>query len=426
MSKNTQSVPNATTILKISVGENAHLLAWQNSTSPAVVVQGLFPPGTIADTPGQYGLANLTAAMLMTGTKNHNFQALHDKIESLGASINVSAGKLMNGFTLQCLTEDLPTIMALLTEIISLPAFPEKHFDRIKTQILTSIAIREQDTGDMANQSFNRALYGKHPFAHPSVGYAQDIAHFTLEDVRAFHHDYYSPNGMMIAAVGGLEPETIAQTIQNSLGQWQSTATKTQIDLPVFDAPEEALRDHIAMEEKSQTDLIIGVLGPKTMGEDFHACSLGNNILGQFGMMGRIGESVREKAGLAYYVQSSLGAGLGPTPWQVVAGVNPDNLDKAIGLIKEELHRFINEPVRQDELDDSRAQVIGQLPLALETNRGVAQALLSMERYQLGLDHLQTLPEKLAAVTAKDILDAAQKYWHLDKLVITSAGRALT
>lgn len=425
MAKTTQNVPNTNNILQKTIGENARLLAWQNSTSPAVVVQGLFPPGAIADTPGQVGLANLTTAMLMTGTKKHDFQSLHDKIESLGASINISAGKLMTSFNLQCLAEDLPAILDILTEIITLPSFPEKHFERIKTQILTSIAIREQDTGAMANQSFNRAFYGKHPFAHPTNGYAQDIAALTLDDVRAFHHDYFSPNGMIVAAVGGLEPETISETTQDSLGQWQNTATKTHEGLPGFEAPKQALRDHIALEEKSQTDLIIGVLAPKTMGEDYHACSLGNNILGQFGMMGRIGESVREKAGLAYYVQSSLGAGLGPTPWQVVAGVNPDNLDKAIGLIKEELQRFVSEPVHQDELDDSRAQVIGQLPLALETNRGVAQALLSMERYQLGLDHLLTLPDKLAAVTAQDILKAAQRYWQLDNLVISSAGRAL-
>ena len=425
MTTKTQNIPNTKNILRKSIGSKASLLAWQNSTSPAIVVQGMFPPGTVADTHGKVGLANLTAAMLMTGTRNHDFQALHEKIESLGASINIFSGKLMTTFNLQCLAEDLATIMNLLTEIISQPDFPEKHFERIKAQILTSIAIQEQDTGAMANLAFNRALYGSHPFAHPSSGYAQDIASLTLDDVRAFHYDYYSPQGMMIAAVGGLEPLKIAAIIENSLGQWPGTASKTQPELPIFNAPQQALREHITMDEKSQTDLIIGVLGPKTMGKDYHASSLGNNILGQFGMMGRVGDSVREKAGLAYYVQSSLGSGLGPTPWQVIAGVNPDNLEKAIDLIESEVERFVSEMVSETELEDSRAQMIGQLPLALESNRGVAQALLSMERYQLGLDHLQTLAEKLAAVSRQDILKAAQTYWLMDRLVITSAGRAL-
>ncbi len=112
-------------------------------------------------------------------------------------------------------------------------------------------------------------------------------------------------------------------------------------------------------------------------------------------------------------------------PWQVVAGVNPSNLDKAIALIKEELHKFISEPVTTKELEDSRAQAIGRLPLALESNTGITRSLLSMERYQLGLNHLRDLPAKLAAITAQNILTVARRYWNLDTLIISSAGKEI-
>ena len=161
------------------------------------------------------------------------------------------------------------------------------------------------------------------------------------------------------------------------------------------------------------------------MAEDYQIATVGNNILGQFGMMGRIGESVREKSGLAYYAQSSLGSGIGPVAWQVVAGVNPDNLDRAIQLIKDELERFISEPVTQQELDDARTQMIGRMPFSLESNAAVAQTLLSIERYHLDLDYLRDLPGILNAVTREDILRVAQKYWLLDRLVIASSGRAI-
>jgi len=425
MTQTPQNLPHAGNILRTSFDNGSTLLAWHNSTSPAVVIQGLLPPGTVADTPGQYGLANLTTAMLMTGTQKHDFQALHEKIESLGASIHVQSGKLMTSFALQCLAEDLPTILDLLTEILSQPAFPEKHFARIQSQILTTLAIRAQDTAAMADQAFDRLLYQTHPFAHPSIGYAQDMMALTLDDLRAFHSDYYTPQNMIIAASGGLAPEELTKIVENTLGAWHKTAPQKQPDLPDFFPPTKSQREHITMEDKSQTDLIIGVLGPKTQGDDFQAASIANNILGQFGMMGRVGESVREKAGLAYYVQSALGAGLGPTPWQVVAGVNPSNLDKAIALIKEELHKFICMPVTTEELEDSRAQAIGRLPLALESNTGITRSLLSMERYQLGLNHLRDLPAKLAAITAQDILTVAQRYWNLDTLIISSAGKEI-
>jgi zinc protease len=153
---------------------------------------------------------------------------------------------------------------------------------------------------------------------------------------------------------------------------------------------------------------------------------VGNEILGQFGMMGRIGESVREKAGLAYYAQSELGGGLGPTTWQVVAGVNPKNLNKAIALIREELARFTSELVSEEELSEVRSALVGRLPLSLESNAGTASALLNLERYQRGLDYIRQLPSKFAEITREDILRTARTYWQPDTLVIASAGEALS
>jgi len=141
------------------------------------------------------------------------------------------------------------------------------------------------------------------------------------------------------------------------------------------------MREHVPLDEKSQSDLVIGTLGPKLRNRDYLASALGNDILGQFGMMGRIGESVREKAGLAYYASSSIDMGLGPVTWQVSAGVNPENLERAIALILQELKRFTNELVTEEELADVRSEMIGRLPLAVESNAGVAQALLNMERF---------------------------------------------
>ena len=142
-------------------------------------------------------------------------------------------------------------------------------------------------------------------------------------------------------------------------------------------------------------------------------------------MMGRIGKVVREKAGLAYEVSSHLGAGIGPTAWTIVAGVNPDNLEKAITLIKQELVRFCSEPVTKQELQDVKTQAMGRLPLSLETNAGIASILVSIERYGYSLDHLRQLPSIIESITAEEILDSARRYWDLEKLVITSAGKAL-
>jgi zinc protease len=184
------------------------------------------------------------------------------------------------------------------------------------------------------------------------------------------------------------------------------------------------VRKHIPVPGKIQADLSIGVTGPRRTAPDFMSASLGNSILGQFGMMGRIGDSVREKAGLAYHASTGLSATSEGGSWEVSAGVNPANLQRAIDLILQELKRFIEEPVTQDELQDSQANFIGRLPLSLESNAGVANALLNIERFHLGLDYYQRYAGLVQSVTPEMILETAQRYWRLDQLAIVSAGPA--
>jgi zinc protease len=139
-------------------------------------------------------------------------------------------------------------------------------------------------------------------------------------------------------------------------------------------------------------------------------------------MMGRIGDVVREKSGLAYYAYSSLSAGLGPGSWEVNAGVNPHNVKQASELIRAELERFVQDGVTADELADTKANFVGRLPLSLESNGGVANALLNIERHNLGLDYYRRYADLVNAVRAEDVLNTARKFIDPKRLVIAVAG----
>ena len=420
------SIPDSNTILRERYANGSTLLAYPNPTSPAVYFTGYMQPGAIAVPEDQIGLPSFTTDMLITGTKRLNFQQLHDKIESIGASLSMGTGHLSTTFFGQCLREDLETIWSLLVEVIQEPAFAEKQFKRVRNQILTGIAIQNQDTAEMASQAFNQALYGTHPYAYPDIGCAQTVANFQKDQLEAFHQTHYGPKGLVLAVSGGIEPEMAQEIFSRIIASWQMENQGSPTLLPPFNPPTSSIRTHVPLEGKNQSDLIIGVPAPKTISRDYQVCSIGNAIFGKYGMMGRIGRVVREKAGLAYEVSSHLGAGIGPTAWTISAGVNPDNLEKAITLLKKELERFRGEPVTQQELLDVKTQSLGRLPLSLETNSGIASVLVSLERYGYSLDHLRELPGIIESVTAEEILAAAQRYWDMDKLVITSAGKPLS
>jgi zinc protease len=142
-------------------------------------------------------------------------------------------------------------------------------------------------------------------------------------------------------------------------------------------------------------------------------------------MMGRLGDSVRDEQGLAYYVYSQLQAGSGAGPWLTIAGVNPANVQRAIDGILHEIRRLRDEAVQADELADSQSFLVGSMPLRLETNEGIANALLEMERHDLGLDYLLRYPQQIRSVTVEQIQQVARRYLDDAVYALAIAGPAV-
>jgi zinc protease len=419
-----KALPGPEDINRTVLANGITLLTRSNFNSPSVFLSGYMASGSMFDPLAQLGLANFTAMCLMRGTQQGSFQQIYEGLESAGASLGFGASVHNVNFGGRALAEDLPLLLQLLSEALCGPSFPVDQVERLRSQVLTSLAIRDQDTSDLVDMAFDEILFPNHPYGRPEDGHPETIQAITREDLFRFHESHYGPRGLVLVVVGALEAPRVIDLVQDTLGNWVNEHQEAQPVLPPILPLAENVRKHIAVPGKYQTDLSIGVIGPRRNSPDYMSASLGNSILGQFGMMGRIGDVVREKAGLAYHASTSLSAFIDGGSWEVSAGVNPANLQRAIDLVVQELKRFIDAPVTQDELQDSQANYIGRLPLSLESNAGVANALLNIERFQLGLDYYQRYAGIVQTVTPEMILEAAQRYWHPEKLAVISAGPA--
>jgi zinc protease len=418
------SLPGPDNISRTVLPNGIVILTRSNFASPSVVVQGYLTSGSLFDPEEKLGLAYFTSQMLMRGTRKKGIQSIFELLESCGASLGFSATMHTTSFGGRSLVEDLPTMINLLAECILTPTFPLIQMELMRAQLLTGLSLRAQDTEEMATITFDDIVFAGHPYRHPEDGFPVTVRRIKRPDILNFHKNDYGPKGMVIVMVGAIEAQKAVDLMSEALGSWHNPDQKDKPTLPKINPIKETVRKHISIPEKSQTDLIIGTLGPKRSDGEYLSASLGNNVLGQFGMMGRIGDIVREQSGLAYHASASLNAGIDVGTWEVSAGVNPANLEKAIDLILKELKRFISAPVTKAELQDSKSSYIGRLPLSLESNAGVAGALLNMERFQLGLDYFQKYVARVKAVTAEQVLETAQKYLNLDTLAIVSAGTA--
>lgn len=416
------SLPGPENIFRKSLANGITVLARSNFASPSVVINGYFNAGSIFEKDEKLGMADFTAAALMRGTLSRPFQQIYETIESIGASLGFSSGTHTTGFSGRALVDDLPVLLELCADCVINPEFPNSQVERLRSQLLTALAIRAQDTSDMASMLFDKIIFAGHPYARPDDGYPETIQNITRDDLAEFHRRHYGPAGMVIAIVGAVEPQRAFEHVEKYFGNWVNPLQPQQPALPPVSPLPATTRRHASIPGKAQNDIYIGAVGPTRTSPDYLPASLGNSILGQFGMMGRIGNVVREQSGLAYYAYSSLSAGIGPGAWEVSAGVNPANVDKAIDLIVSEIKRFVSEKVSDEELIDTKANFIGRLPLSLESNMGVANALISIERYQLGMNYYRDYARRVEAVTADEVLAAANTYLDPNRLAIATAG----
>jgi zinc protease len=417
-----RSLPGADDIHRRELANGIVVLVRSNFNSPSVVANGYLLAGSLFDQDDRLGLAGFTADALLRGTEQRSFHEIYDNLESAGANLHITGGVHTTGFGSKALAEDLDLLLELLAEALRKPTFPADQLELLRARHLTSLAIRAQDTREMSSLTFDQITYPDHPYARPDDGYPETIQAITQEDLVDFHRTYYGPKGMVISVVGAVEAEEVFTRVEGLLGDWKNSDQPAPPVLPSNPMPADPLTRKVDIPGKFQTDLVVGLIGPQRRSKDFVPAALGNNILGVFGMMGRIGESVREKAGLAYYAYSQLSGGMGPGPWYVSAGVDPANVEQAIELIREEIGRFSSQVVTADELSDSQSNFIGRLPLSLESNSGMASAILNLERYDLGLDYYRKYPEMVRKVSVEDILASARRYWDSDKLAVSIAG----
>ena len=416
------SIPGPQDITRHELSNGITVLVRENHNSPSVVISGYLPVGAYDERSEQAGLAAFTASALMRGTAHRTFEQIYEEMESVGANVGVGGGTHTTGFGAKSLVEDLPLVLDILTDVLRHPTFPHDGVEKLRGEILTNLEERAHDTRRMASLAFYELAYPQeHPYSKSLLGYTETVSGLGRDDLAEFYAGGYGPQGMVVVLVGAVKTADALAQVEATFGDWEGR-TYTRDPLPQVPHITEVRARTTSIPGKTQSDIILGYPGPPRAAPDFLDALVCNTILGVFGLMGRLGENVRDEQGLAYYSFSRVAGGPGPGPWHVIAGVNPVNVEPAIAGIRAEIRRICEEPVGQDELEDNKAFITGSLPLRLETNEGVARAILDMERYSLGLDYLRRYAGLIEMITAEQVQAVAQRWLDPDAYALSIAG----
>jgi zinc protease len=392
------------------------------SFSPAVTISAMIRAGSLYEPDALPGLAWLCGRVIDRGTANRSAGSIADVLDDHGVTLRISANRHVLTMTCTCLSEDFPEILALVADVARTPVFPQDQIDKRRAETVTAIRQDQDNPAIRATEALQALLYGvDHPYGRPAKGTAEAIERITRDDLCAHHAQRFAPGALSLAVVGDFDPTEGLDRIEEAFGDWDVPLPPDR-EVPPVPAVTGRRRVDISMPGKSQTDIAYGFISINRLHPDYYSHWVMNNILGQFGLGGRLAENIRERQGMAYYAFSMFDPSLGPGPLLIRAGVDPRNVERAIGAIDAEVGELGTDGPTDRELLETRQFLIGSIPRMLETNQSIATFLQTSEFFGLGLDYDQRLPELLESVTIEDVRRAAASVLRPERAAVAVAG----
>jgi zinc protease len=410
------------------LANGAVLLAKETSTMAAVTINLTVRAGSICDPADAGGATYLLSRVIDRGTLGtasttpRSADDIAEALDSRGIGLGLSVTRHLFSLVCTCLSEDFEAVMALVADIIRAPALPDAELTTRKGEVVTSIRQDEDNPGARSVEALMALLYpDPHPYGFRIKGRADVIEQLTRDRLLALHAERFAPSELAVAVVGDVEVGRAEAVVSRVFGDW-TTPLPAAVSFARIEPHAGRRRLVIPMMNKAQADIAYGFTALKRADPMYYACWLMNHAFGQYSMSGRLGDRIREQQGMAYYVGSTLDANLMEGPLLIRAGVSPENVDRAIASIDEEVGRLVRDGLTQKEIDDSRRFLIYAMPRSLETNASIANFLQNTECYGLGLDYDVRLPGLLQAVTLEEANAAARRLLDPERATVVIAG----
>jgi zinc protease len=400
----------------------AVVLAKRASMTPAVAIHLAMRAGSSCDPDDAPGSTWLLSRAIDRGTAHRSAAEIAEELDSRGITITITVTRHLFSLLCTCLADDFEPVLELLGEILMSPTIPDDELATRKGEVITAIRQDDDNPGVRASETLMALLYPNgHPYGRPTKGSIAVVESLTRDRLLRLHDERFGPAALTAAIIGDVEVPRTLDVAARVLGRWRKPHASRMTLPPVHRAAARS-RTVIPMMNKAQADIAYGFTTIARRDPAYYAYWLMNNVFGQYSLGGRLGDSIRERQGMAYYASSSLDANVVEGPLVVRAGVSPANVDRAVASIDEEVARLAGEGVTEKELDESRRFLIGSIPRALETNAAIANFLQNAEFFELGLDYDVRLPELLRAVTLDEVNAAARNAVAVDRATIVIAG----
>jgi zinc protease len=426
-------VPVSTQVLKIALPKPAEadlpnglrLMVLEDRRLPQINFQILIPgAGGYYDPADHQGLAQFTAALMREGTTTRTSAQLSQQLEVMAANLTVGAGvsgleATVNG---SCLSDQIDRLLDITADVLLHPAFSDEELTRYRQRTRTALIQQRANPGFLAQEMFQRVIYGSHPASRISPT-AASLDKTTRDALAAFHRTRYVPDRAAMAISGDISMAEARKLVEARLGAWKKSGT------PVAGAtePERVTGSRIyfiARPNSVQTNLIVGGPGIERTNPDYDKVQVMNRILGG-GPTGRLFIHLREEKGYTYGIGSGFSAPAHRGDWAAQTSVRTEVTDPALRDLLAEIAQMRDEPVTDDELADAKRAMVASFALSLESPPALLNYYVTRWRYGLPADYWDRYADRVNAITKADVQAMARKYFVPGSQQIVAVGDAV-
>lgn len=396
----------------------------------AVAVNTATAAGSFFAPKGNSAVASITADLLVAGSAKFDKQRIGELTGAMAARLNFGSDQYSVDSGALLAVEDFPAYIELLADVLANPVFAEAELAKKLPAYRANIARQKEATDTQGNIGMMRAAYPEgHPFHWSTTDESlSQVEQLTSDALRAFHAEHYSPKSTVITVVGDVDPAEAIKVIEAHFGSWTGPERKS-VSIPAVDAAvvAAAAAEHtikVTLPDKKSVDLYIGkATSLSRKGEDYYAARIANMILGKSTIADRLGKVVRVQHGLTYGIRSAFGDTThGGAPWYITVSVAPENVTKALGLIKGVVDEFVADGITDEELEDKVSQSIGGVIVGLRSSAGISGSLCSVEFDGFGAKGLDDIIDGWRSVTKEQVRASIAKYLTLDNTFTVLAG----
>ncbi len=299
------------------------------------------------------GLAHFLEHMVFKGTKNRSCYAITQEIEQCGGSINAFTGREETAYHVRMMAEDAEIGIDILADMLSFPLFNRDDLNSERDVVLQEILQAEDNPEDVLFDGLQKVIFADNHLGEPILGDKKSLQKITDNDLRNFMRDYYSADNLILSVAGKFDENLILKFAekyfshipQKKQGQDFSKATNhhgnKHIKRPI-----------------EQFHLCLTLAGPATHDDDFYHAAAFSELFGET-MSSRLFQTIREKLGLAYAVQSFMQPYQDTGLFGIYAATDPSKAQKLYHALRDELANT-NNSLTTDELLMAQKQLLAR------------------------------------------------------------------